>query len=87
MIPCRAAPPGLVVPVWVERRSGAGWTVIKDEFMEYPVWDLAMGGALLMDLVAIPHVIVSHFAVFVVLLVAGCWLRVWRPLPPWFVGC
>ena len=31
--------------------------------MDYPVWDLAMGGSLLMALVAIPHVIVSHFAV------------------------
>jgi mono/diheme cytochrome c family protein len=31
--------------------------------MDYPVWDLAMGGGLLMALVAIPHVIVSHFAV------------------------
>ena len=31
--------------------------------MDYPVWDLAMGGRLLMALVAIPHVIVSHSAV------------------------
>jgi mono/diheme cytochrome c family protein len=31
--------------------------------MDYPVWDLAMGGGLLMALVAIPHVIVAHFAV------------------------
>jgi len=31
--------------------------------MDYPVWDLAMGGSLLMALVAIPHVIVAHFAV------------------------
>jgi mono/diheme cytochrome c family protein len=31
--------------------------------MEYPIWDLAMGGGMLMALVAIPHVIVSHFAI------------------------
>jgi len=31
--------------------------------MDYPIWDLAMGGGLLMALVAIPHVIVAHFAV------------------------
>jgi mono/diheme cytochrome c family protein len=31
--------------------------------MDYPIWDLAMGGGLLMALVAIPHVIVSHFAI------------------------
>lgn len=31
--------------------------------MDYPVWDLSIGGALLMALVAIPHVIVAHFAV------------------------
>jgi mono/diheme cytochrome c family protein len=38
--------------------------------MDYPVWDLAMGGGLLMALVAIPHVIVSHFAVGGGLLIA-----------------
>jgi cytochrome bd ubiquinol oxidase subunit I len=31
--------------------------------MDYPLWDLAMGGGLLMALVAIPHVIVAHFAI------------------------
>ena len=31
--------------------------------MDYPIWDLAMGGGILMALVAIPHVIVSHFAI------------------------
>ena len=31
--------------------------------MDYPIWDLGMGGGLLMALVAIPHVIVSHFAI------------------------
>jgi mono/diheme cytochrome c family protein len=31
--------------------------------MDYPVWDLSIGGGLLMALVAIPHVIVAHFAV------------------------
>jgi hypothetical protein len=31
--------------------------------MDYPIWDLAMGGGMLMALVAIPHVIVSHFAI------------------------
>lgn len=38
--------------------------------MDYPVWDLAMGGGVLMALVAIPHVIVSHFAVGGGLLIA-----------------
>jgi mono/diheme cytochrome c family protein len=38
--------------------------------MDYPIWDLAMGGGLLMALVAIPHVIVSHFAVGGGLLIA-----------------
>jgi mono/diheme cytochrome c family protein len=42
----------------------------KEEKMDYPVWDLAMGGGLLMALVAIPHVIVSHFAVGGGLLIA-----------------
>jgi len=31
--------------------------------MDYPIWDLAMGGGMLMAIVAIPHVIVSHFAI------------------------
>jgi mono/diheme cytochrome c family protein len=31
--------------------------------MDYPIWDLAMGGGMLMALVAIPHVIVAHFAI------------------------
>jgi mono/diheme cytochrome c family protein len=31
--------------------------------MDYPMWDLALGGGMLMALVAIPHVIVSHFAI------------------------
>ena len=31
--------------------------------MGYPVWDVAIGGSLLMAIVAITHVIVSHFAV------------------------
>ena len=31
--------------------------------MDYPIWDLVMGGGLLMAIVAIPHVIVSHFAI------------------------
>ena len=30
--------------------------------MDYPIWDIAMGGGVLMGLVAITHVIVSHFA-------------------------
>lgn len=38
--------------------------------MDYPVWDLAMGGGLLMALVAVPHVIVAHFAVGGGLLIA-----------------
>ena len=31
--------------------------------MDYPIWDVAIGGGVLMALVAIPHVIVSHFAI------------------------
>jgi cytochrome c5 len=31
--------------------------------MDYPIWDVAMGGGLLMAVVAIAHVIVSHFAI------------------------
>ena len=31
--------------------------------MDYPIWDLTMGGGMLMALVAIPHVIVSHLAI------------------------
>jgi mono/diheme cytochrome c family protein len=31
--------------------------------MDYPIWELAVGGGVLMALVAIPHVIVSHFAI------------------------
>jgi len=31
--------------------------------MDYPIWDVAMGGELLMALVAVTHVIVSHFAI------------------------
>jgi cytochrome c553 len=31
--------------------------------MDYPIWDFALGGGMLMALVAIPHVIVSHFAI------------------------
>ena len=38
--------------------------------MDYPIWDLGMGGGLLMALVAIPHVIVSHFAIGGGLLIA-----------------
>ena len=45
-------------------------TKLKGEDMDYPIWDLAMGGGLLMALVAIPHVIVAHFAVGGGLLIA-----------------
>ncbi len=38
--------------------------------MDYPIWDLAIGGSWLMAIVAIPHVIVSHFAVGGGLLIA-----------------
>ena len=31
--------------------------------MDYPIWDLAMGGGVLIGIVAIIHVWVSHFAV------------------------
>jgi len=31
--------------------------------MDYPIWDLAMGGGILIGLVAITHVWVSHFAI------------------------
>ena len=45
-------------------------TKLKGEDMDYPIWDLAMGGGILMALVAIPHVIVAHFAVGGGLLIA-----------------
>ena len=38
--------------------------------MDYPIWDLAMGGGVLMGVVAITHVIVSHFAIGGGLLIA-----------------
>jgi mono/diheme cytochrome c family protein len=31
--------------------------------MDYPIWDIAIGGGMLMAIVAILHVIVSHFAI------------------------
>jgi len=31
--------------------------------MDYPIWDLALGGGVLIGIVAITHVLVSHFAV------------------------
>jgi len=31
--------------------------------MGYPIWDLAIGGGMLLAIVAIEHVIVSHFAI------------------------
>jgi mono/diheme cytochrome c family protein len=31
--------------------------------MQYPIWDVAIGGSMLMAVVAIAHVIVSHFAI------------------------
>ena len=31
--------------------------------MDYPIWDIAIGGSVLMGMVAIAHVIVSHFAI------------------------
>ena len=31
--------------------------------MDYPIWDLALGGGVLIGIVAIAHVLVSHFAV------------------------
>jgi cytochrome d ubiquinol oxidase subunit I len=31
--------------------------------MDYPVWDLALGGGVLIGIIAIAHVVVSHFAV------------------------
>jgi mono/diheme cytochrome c family protein len=31
--------------------------------MDYPIWDVAIGGGMLMGIVAIAHVIVSHFAI------------------------
>jgi len=31
--------------------------------VDYPIWDLAMGGGVLIGIVAIAHVVVSHFAV------------------------
>jgi len=31
--------------------------------MDYPIWDVTIGGSMLMALIAIPHVIVAHFAI------------------------
>ena len=31
--------------------------------MDYPIWDIAIGGGVLMGIVAVTHVIVSHFAI------------------------
>ena len=31
--------------------------------MDYPIWDIGIGGGMLMAIVAIAHVIVSHFAI------------------------
>jgi len=31
--------------------------------VDYPIWDIAIGGSVLMGLVAVTHVIVSHFAI------------------------
>jgi mono/diheme cytochrome c family protein len=38
--------------------------------MDYPIWDVAIGGGVLMGVVAITHVIVSHFAIGGGLLIA-----------------
>jgi len=38
--------------------------------MDYPIWDVALGGGMLMAIVAIPHVIVAHFAIGGGLLIA-----------------
>ncbi len=38
--------------------------------MDYPIWDIAIGGPMLMALVAVSHVIVSHFAIGGGLLIA-----------------
>ncbi len=38
-------------------------TVGKGGGVDYPIWNLAMGGGVLIGIVAITHVIVSHFAV------------------------
>ena len=39
--------------------------------MDYPIWDIAIGGGMMMAIVAILHVIVSHFAIGGGLLIAG----------------
>ena len=31
--------------------------------MDYPIWDVAVGGGVLIGTIAILHVVVSHFAV------------------------
>jgi mono/diheme cytochrome c family protein len=38
--------------------------------MDYPIWDVAVGGSMLMAVVAIAHVVVSHFAIGGGLLIA-----------------
>jgi mono/diheme cytochrome c family protein len=35
----------------------------KEADVDYPIWDLALGGGVLIGIVAIAHVLVSHFAV------------------------
>lgn len=39
--------------------------------MDYPLWDLAIGGSVLMGVVAVAHVIVAHFAIGGGLLIAA----------------
>jgi cytochrome c2 len=50
--------------------------------MDYPIWDVTMGGGLLMAVVAIAHVVVAHFAIGGGLVIAVTeTLAVWRDDP------
>jgi mono/diheme cytochrome c family protein len=46
--------------------------------MDYPIWDIAIGGGVLMGVVAIAHVIVAHFAIGGGLLIAATETRAVR---------
>ena len=48
--------------------------------MDYPIWDFTLGGGMLMALMAIPHVIVSHFVVLLVACLATVGYMVKRVL-------
>lgn len=46
-----------------EFRRPVGLRIGREVSMDYPIWDVAVGGGVLIGAVAILHVVVSHFAV------------------------